>query len=184
MQEGVIRWGRPPHYLDVSPCALRNSRIKREGLQTRPVGGQTLDKVDVALAGLVLLGIFTQTLVVDGEGDNLGLLELEPIDRHLGWKTDINIILLPYISDTWFVLERGTLFLLFFSSLNLQPWGLGHTERPSLGSEWWSHPWFWPDPLSSLQHQSDKLCSAPWPPPPANRGRSISMMNLRIGRQV
>lgn len=55
----------------------------------------------------------------------------------------------------------------------LQPWGWGRTGRPSLGSGWWSHSWLSPDRLSSPQHQSDRLCSAPWPPQPANRGNAV-----------
>ena len=61
-------------------------------LQARPVGWQTPDKVDVALARLVQFGIFTQALVVDGEGNDLGLLELEPVDRHLEGGRNVNII--------------------------------------------------------------------------------------------
>lgn len=50
----------------ILPHVLRDRRIKRVGLQAGGVGGQTPDKVDVALARLVQLGVFTQTLVVDG----------------------------------------------------------------------------------------------------------------------
>lgn len=62
---------------------MRDGRIKRVGLQARPVRGKTPDEVDVALPRLVQFGIFTQTLVVDGQGHDLGLLELEPVDGHL-----------------------------------------------------------------------------------------------------
>lgn len=47
------------------------------------VSWQTPDKLDVALARLIQFGIFTQTLVVDGERYNLGLLELKPVHSHL-----------------------------------------------------------------------------------------------------
>lgn len=60
----------------------------------RPVGGKTPDEVDVPLARLVQLGVLAQRLVVDGQRDHLGLLQLEPVDCHLGdggWRTGLAV---------------------------------------------------------------------------------------------
>lgn len=65
------------------------------GLQTRPIGGQTPDEVDVALSRLIQLGIFAQSLVVDGEGHKLGLLELEPVDCHLQIQRETILSCIP-----------------------------------------------------------------------------------------
>lgn len=66
-----------------TPCALRCGRVRGVGLQARRVSGEVPDKVDVSLARLVQLGVLTQALVVDGKRHHLGLLQLEPVDRHL-----------------------------------------------------------------------------------------------------
>ena len=64
------------------------------GLQAWPISWETPHKIDIALARLVQFRIFTQTLVVDGEGYDLGLLELEPVDRHLQQEaSNINLIM-------------------------------------------------------------------------------------------
>lgn len=66
-----------------APRALRGCLVEGVGLQARRVGGEVPHKVDVALARLVQLGVLTQALVVDGQRHHLGLLQLEPVDRHL-----------------------------------------------------------------------------------------------------
>lgn len=70
-----------------SPRALRGGRVRGVRLRPRRVGGEAPDKVDVALARLVQLGVLAQALVVDGQRHHLGLLQLEPVDRHLQTET-------------------------------------------------------------------------------------------------
>lgn len=65
------------------PRALRGGRVRGVRLRARRVDREAPDKVDVALARLVQLGVLAQALVVDGQRHHLGLLQLEPVDRHL-----------------------------------------------------------------------------------------------------
>lgn len=97
---------------------------------------------------------------------NLGLLQLEPIDRHLQQGT--NNMRLNKVSMVHKLIAANLICLEFLNvrhlsiHQNLQPWGWGRTETPSLGSGWWFRSWCWPDQLSSPWHQPDMPCNAPW----------------------
>ena len=81
---------------------FRSRGVEGEGLGPGLVGRQAPDEVHVALPRLVQLGALAQDLVVDGEGHGLGLLQLEPVDRHLHTHTH---------AMTWVTFEGFAVFV-------------------------------------------------------------------------